>query len=194
MWKRNHLSHVEFVFVCLLLLLVVNVLMCPSRGNWMTFKSATRCISVIPVVQTGGAPWYLKARFVPRPVICSATSNIFSPQGLQPNHDVAVQFPFLLLSQKCCSFRKKSHGMKSKSSPESRGWDSGGSSPSPALVHPFRLFCSSFSHPFSILGRQVQERLWACWCMRDLGNPSRRSCAGAQGWHKHPHLSLGSSC
>lgn len=176
MWNFAEGFSFPFLFVCCFCSLLTFWCVRLETIGWC-LKVQLSVIFVISVVQTGGAPLYLKILFVPRPVICFATSNIFSPQGLScsswsPIVMLLCSFP------SCCFHRNVAHGMKSKSSPESTGWDPGGSYPSPALVHQFRLLCSSFSHLFSILGRQVQERLCVCWCMRDLGKSLPQVTAG----------------
>lgn len=169
------------VFVCSLLLLIVNILMCPSWDDWMMFKSTTQCIFVILVVQTGGAPWYIKICFVPHPVICFATSNIFSPQGLScsswsPIMMLLCNFP------SCCSHRnvapswRKVMGWKAKAVLKAQGGTH--VIPIPALLLFTNSGCSVAPFP-------TYFPFWEGKCRNGSG------CAGVWGtWESPSHRSV----
>lgn len=75
--------------------------------------------------------------------------------NLLPDHSLRLldSFPSLCFHRRVNSSLKRSHRIKSKSSPESAGCDPGVSSPSPARVHKCRTLCSFCSEQsYSIFG------------------------------------------
>lgn len=165
-------SHNFFGLEVFLLLLIVNALIFLSWDHQMVLKSTSQCICNFKLEMLS-LFWRFHSWLCP--ATWSATSDVFScmelPRGGQvlPRPtiqacstafyclvlQVAGQFPFPLLSQKGCFFPRKSHRIKSKTSPENAGWDPGVSSPSPARFCKFRLLCNFCPHLFSVLGKQA---------------------------------------